>query len=216
MRKPEKKYVLNFAEIVIVIFIAIVFLCVFWSKSFDVRQESNVIYGWKKMLGVAKYSYDVVLMAEGQTIEKIVKLPPDVRNVQILNLFAKHMDLVADKSLSRYKYRYLNGLRVSEEDEYFVDDFVYDNDKKVIIGINWINPNCFSDSNKCGIAIFDMNGKKGPNRFGLDVFGADIYNDTLLPFGSGLSYDRAAKNCAKLESGVFCSSFYLIGGQFFK
>ena len=155
-------------------------------------------------------------MVEGQNIKKIVKVPPDVRNVQILNLFAKHMDLVADKSLSRYKYRYLNGLRVGEEDEYFVDDFVYDNDKKVIIGLNWINSDCFRDGNKCGIAIFDMNGKKGPNRFGLDVFGVDIYNDKLLPFGFGLSYEEAEENCARLESGVFCSSFYLIGGQFFK
>lgn len=216
MRKSEKKYVLNFAEIVVVIFLAITILCVFWAKAFDVRQESNVIYGWKKMLGVAKYSYEVVLLAEGQNLEKIIKLPANLRNLQILNLFAKHMDLIPDKSLNRYKYRYLNGLRVSDDDEYFVDDFVYDNDKKVIIGLNWTNSDCFSDKKKCGIVIFDMNGKKGPNRFGLDVFGADIYSDSLLPFGSGLGFEQAEQNCSKLESGVFCSSFYLIGGQFFK
>ena len=57
---------------------------------------------------------------------------------------------------------------------------------------------------------------KMPNRFGLDVFGANIYRDRIEPFGSGLSYEENQINCRRLETGVTCSKFYLMGGQFFK
>ena len=215
MREPQKKFVLGFAEIVVIIFIFIAAFCVFIAKTFDVKQESNIIYKWKELLASARYSYQVVLLTEQDKLRQAVKLQGTDRNNAILKLSSKTIVLEENKKLKHYKYRFLNGMKVSEKSKYYVRDFRFSSNGS-IVGLNWQSSECLDNGELCGVMVFDMNGKRGPNRFGLDVFGLNIYNDRLEPFGSGLSYHESEKNCNRLQTGVTCSQFYLIGGQFFK
>ncbi len=65
-----------------------------------------------------------------------------------------------------------------------------------------------------GILMYDVNGKKGPNTWGKDVFGLNIYNDKFEPFGKNESISTQKQDCSKNGSGLFCSNYYLIGGSF--
>lgn len=218
----SKKNALSFAEIVVIIFIVIAVICILFAKIFGVKQESGIIYNWKKTLSATQYSYNVLLLTKKDELAKTIKLEPEVRNEKILNLFnttlnVNTVDSVnSSRSLKRYRYRFLNGRRIPKESKYYVKDFVYSPDGKIMAGLNWTNDDCFSRDGLCGVLLFDMNGVKLPNRFGLDIFGVNIYRDKIEPFGSGLSYEENQLNCRRLETGVTCSKFYLMGGQFFK
>ena len=218
----SRKSALSFAEIVVIIFILIAVFCMLFAKVFGVKQESGIIYNWKKTLIATQYSYNVLLLTQKEEMEKIIKLPEHERNTRILDLFkttlnVNTIDTVnSNRSLKNYKYRFLNGRRIPKDSKYHIKEFVYSPDGKIMAGLNWINDDCFNNDGLCGVIIFDMNGVKLPNRFGLDVFGANIYRDKIEPFGSDLSYEENQINCRRLETGVTCSKFYLMGGQFFK
>lgn len=65
-----------------------------------------------------------------------------------------------------------------------------------------------------GLLMYDVNGKKGPNTWGKDVFGLNIYNDRFEPFGETESISSQKQDCSKNGTGLFCSNYYLIGGNF--
>ena len=65
-----------------------------------------------------------------------------------------------------------------------------------------------------GILMYDVNGKVGPNVWGKDVFGLNIYKDRFEPFGRHKSLNEQYLDCSKNGTGLFCSNYYLIGGSF--
>lgn len=65
-----------------------------------------------------------------------------------------------------------------------------------------------------GYLMYDVNGKKGPNSWGKDVFGLKIYNNNFEPFGRDKSVDIQKQDCSKNGTGLYCSNYYLIGGNF--
>lgn len=68
--------------------------------------------------------------------------------------------------------------------------------------------------NKLGMLMYDVNGKVGPNVWGKDVFGMDIYDDKFEPFGKTKSLSEQKQDCSKNGTGLYCSNYYLIGGSF--
>ena len=218
----KSRKAMNFAEIAVTIFIVIAVSFILLAKVFGVSQESDVIYNWKESLAATKYSYSVILLTQKDKLAEVIKSDGSMRNSNVLNLFLTTLkvDSIAainqHRSLKRYKYRFLNGQKVPKESKYYVEDFVYSPDGNIMVGLNWMNETCLENNQLCGIMVFDMNGVKLPNRFGLDVFGVNIYGDRIEPFGTGLSYRENQLNCRRLETGATCSKFYLMGGQFFK
>ena len=65
-----------------------------------------------------------------------------------------------------------------------------------------------------GILMYDVNGKTGPNVWGKDVFGMNIYKDRFEPFCKSDSISKQKQDCSKNGTGLCCSSYYLIGGSF--
>ena len=65
-----------------------------------------------------------------------------------------------------------------------------------------------------GILMYDVNGKIGPNIWGKDVFGLNIYKDRFEPLGKHKSLNEQKLDCSKNGTGLFCSNYYLIGGSF--
>ena len=62
--------------------------------------------------------------------------------------------------------------------------------------------------------MFDMNGKIPPNIWGKDIFGARIFDDKVEAFGTNLTLQELQDDCSKTGTGVNCSYYYLIGGDF--
>ena len=63
--------------------------------------------------------------------------------------------------------------------------------------------------------MYDVNGKLGPNRWGKDVFGINIYSQGHIePFGKQFEMDELRIDCSDKGLGVNCSYYYIIGGGF--
>ena len=65
-----------------------------------------------------------------------------------------------------------------------------------------------------GVLMYDVNGQVGPNVWGKDVFGYNIYPDRLEPFCKNDPVASQKKDCSKVGTGLCCSNYYLIGGSF--
>lgn len=68
--------------------------------------------------------------------------------------------------------------------------------------------------NKLGMLMYDVNGKVGPNVWGKDVFGMNIYDDKFEPFCKAEPISHQKQDCSKNGTGLCCSNYYLIGGSF--
>jgi hypothetical protein len=67
---------------------------------------------------------------------------------------------------------------------------------------------------RMGILMYDVNGKNGPNSWGKDVFGMNIYEDKFEPFCKAEPISVQKQDCSKNGTGICCSNYYLIGGSF--
>lgn len=70
------------------------------------------------------------------------------------------------------------------------------------------------ENGQIGLLMYDVNGKQGPNVWGKDVFGLNIYKDKFEPFGKSESVSSQKQDCSHNGTGLFCSNYYLIGGNF--
>ena len=69
-------------------------------------------------------------------------------------------------------------------------------------------------SNLKGVLMYDVNGKSGPNIWGKDVFGMNIYEDRFEPFCMSDPISKQKQDCSKNGTGLCCSSYYIMGGNF--
>lgn len=65
-----------------------------------------------------------------------------------------------------------------------------------------------------GVLMYDVNGKSGPNVWGKDVFGMNIYEDRFEPFCKSEPIINQKQDCSKNGTGLCCSGYYLMGGSF--
>lgn len=65
-----------------------------------------------------------------------------------------------------------------------------------------------------GVLMYDVNGQVGPNVWGKDVFGLNIYSDRFEPFCKNDTVASQKQDCSKSGTGLCCSNYYLIGGSF--
>ena len=65
-----------------------------------------------------------------------------------------------------------------------------------------------------GLLMYDVNGNSGPNTWGKDIFGLNIYSDKFEPFCKNDSLSVQKQDCSKNGTGLCCSNYYLIGGNF--
>lgn len=109
---------------------------------------------------------------------------------------------------SSYKITYLNGQLPNQEHRFKDFKTTYSN---ATVAIKILEP---KENNLQGLLMYDVNGKKGPNVWGKDVYGLNIYEDRFEPFGKEENLSKQKKDCSKSGKGLFCSNYYLIGGSF--
>ena len=71
-----------------------------------------------------------------------------------------------------------------------------------------------TDNNLKGYIMYDVNGSTKPNTWGKDVFGLNIYSDRFEPFCKDKPVSTQKQDCSKNGTGLCCSNYYLIGGNF--
>ena len=122
--------------------------------------------------------------------------------------FETILDNEIKSSVEPYKIKYLNGS--NPEEKYLFNNYklTYSN---AIVAFKFYNE---PDDGIKGIIMYDVNGKNNPNIWGKDVFGLNIYEDRLEPIGKTKSLNKQKLDCSKNGTGVLCSNYYLIGGNF--
>lgn len=118
------------------------------------------------------------------------------------------------KDVISYRIKDMNG-DAPKEDYQFTQ--IYNTDNGATIAFRWLDdPMAEPETNRqiLGILMYDVNAKKGPNVWGKDVFGMNIYKDKIEPFGQGKDDSDIEFDCSRQGTGLYCSSYYLQGGSF--
>ena len=107
-----------------------------------------------------------------------------------------------------YKITYMNGAFPSGEYRFL--DFKQTFSNAVVAYKLYDYP----QTGALGIMMYDVNGEVGPNVWGKDVFGYNIYSDRFEPFCKNDTVATQKQDCSKSGTGLCCSNYYLIGGSF--
>jgi hypothetical protein len=117
-----------------------------------------------------------------------------------------------DEITDRYNLSYMNGSKVKKDDIFYFDN-LYKTHTNTIVGIKDIKDE--DVFHPVFIMMFDMNGLQGPNVWGKDVYGINIFIDgNITPIGTGKDMEELKKDCSSAGRGVYCSHYYRIGGEF--
>lgn len=111
------------------------------------------------------------------------------------------------KKVVKYKVKYYSGDCPCEEDCF---KEVYMTNNKSTIAFKWLNSKQKADAVLAKI-MFDVNGKSGPNVWGKDIFGLDVYEDKILPFGHDMDEMAVEIDTSRQGTGKAFSAKYLIG-----
>ena len=191
----KKGFTIVEVSILLVIFLIVAFLVAPLSLD-DTRQAKNTSR-WRIVQDEFKnISY---------TISTQLKETPNATYNQV---FEETLTADVKNSIEPYKILYMNGTLPAES--YRFQEFMTTQSGAVVAYKLFKN----NKNPIKGIIMYDVNGKNSPNVWGKDVFGLNIYKDRFEPFGKTENKEIQKQDCSKNGTGLYCSNYYLIGGNF--
>lgn len=107
------------------------------------------------------------------------------------------------KNVINYKIKYLNG---ETPDEMYTFKEIYNTNNGASLAFKWFDENHTRGEDKIeGLLMYDVNGKHGPNVWGKDVFGFNIYANKIEPLGKNQDPITIESDCSRQGTGVYCS-----------
>lgn len=202
-------------EYSITIFVIFAIILLLLPSSFISSKEATYIHKWNETYNKVDYMFTAMT---AQANENIVKgfhraKTNEEREQLMITLVKPYLRIQEEDALkTKYKQYYMNGNKVNLKDQFYFDK-LYNSNNGQIIGIKDIKD---EDIYHPGfLMLFDMNGLKGPNTWGKDIYGINIFVDgKITPIGSGWNIDDVKKDCSETGTGVSCSYYYRIGGEF--
>lgn len=208
MKDKKCIWQLEYTITLIVLFAVILFLI---PTSLQSNMQAKFIMRWKDCFNRITYMRDVISKHEQSDIIKSFKRAKneEEREHIIINLIKPYFRLNEDKFPKHYHPKYMNKKSVKKDDIYHFDEIYY-TDNKIIVGIKDVD----NAKDPMFMMMFDINGILPPNTWGKDIFGARIYENRIEAFGQTDSLDEMRKDCSPEGTGISCSYFYKIGGNF--
>lgn len=202
-------------EYSITIFVIFAIILLLLPSSFMSSKEAAYISKWNETFHKMEYVFNAMNAQADADIVKSFKRAKtnSEREALMIRLVKPYLRISDDDELTRrYNLYYMNGAKVNKGDDYYFDK-VYLTGNNTLVGIKDIKDD---DIYHPGfIMMFDMNGLKGPNIWGRDVYGINIFVDgKITPLGAGWDIDDLSRDCSGNGSGVSCSYYYRIGGEF--
>lgn len=216
MNSSKKKTAFTVIEVLGVICLILILVGIFVPKFINNSEKAKTISGWKMIFENAQYEVKLFQIQNKEKITAICENKSCDKTKEIVKILKPYLGVETGSEsvvVSDYKYSFLNSKRVKKKSRYHTEDFILVN-KDLLIGLKWETCEC-DDKIPCGYLLFDVNGTNPPNKFGKDIFGADIFKNELKAFGSGQDEFSLKKNCSKFRRGIYCSEYYLIGGKFY-
>lgn len=207
MNKKEQN-AFSLVEIIIMIFVvtAVFFAVVPFSVS-NIKQ-ARLIADWKDYISQVEYSFE--------TLQEYKKFHT-IGEIESIDKLMDYLDAkVIDSNnpmVKKYRYKMLNGhfyenINISKFDKIYIDA----DEKLMGIEYNINGQRCLKEK-PCATVWVDLNGQIKPNIVGNDIFIYEIYKDSVAPYGKDISFRTLKKDCSRGGTGMFCSRFYLLGGD---
>ena len=196
-------------SITLIVLFAFILLCV--PVSIQSTMQAKFIRRWNDCYNRISYMIDAISKQEKSDILKSFKRAhnQEEREHIIINLVRPYFRLNEEKFPKHYHPKYMNKEKVKPSDYYYFDEIYY-TQNKIIVGIKDVDK---KDDPMC-MMMFDINGIIPPNTWGKDIFGAKIYEDRVEPFCKSDNLDGIRNDCSPYGSGICCSYYYKIGGNF--
>lgn len=207
-----KKFVwkIEYSLTIFAIFAGILFMI---PTSFS-SKTAVFISRWNSEFNKIQYAFSALsAQTESEAVKNIKKSKnPKERETYMVKLIKPYLRLEERLESGKYTPHFMNGKVVPKKDLYYFS-LLYINQDDMIVGIKDIADE-IPDA-PVYILMIDTNGSKNPNVWGKDIFGLNIYIDgNVYPFGYGWDVDKLRKDCSNKGTGISCSHFYRIGGEF--
>ncbi len=203
---------IEYSIILVVVFAVILMLI---PTRFIAPKEASYISSWNDTYHKMEYVFSAMTAhADADVAKGFRSAKTDDEREKLMIALVKPYLRLDDVNIlkSRYKQSYMNGDKVEAQHEYSFDNLYLTKENK-IVGIKDVKDDDIY--HPAFIMMFDVNGLKGPNRWGKDVFGLNIFVDgKISPLGAGLPIEALKTDCSEVGTGVFCSYYYRIGGDF--
>lgn len=202
-------------EYSITLFVATAFLLLLLPSSIENTRQANLISKWNEKINRIEYMFSVIEAHATDDMLKSFKKAQTTKDRErlLLIIIKPYMRINLEKAPSRhYKPKFLNGSNIPKDNKYYFEDLYYAENNS-IVGIKNIYTK--TDRDPLFIMMFDINGIMPPNKWGNDIFGVNIYDSgEIHPYGYDMDLQNLKYDCSKKGTGVGCSYYYTIGGDF--
>ncbi|HCB11367.1 MAG TPA: hypothetical protein DEO94_04365 [Cyanobacteria bacterium UBA11991] len=203
---------MEYTLVLLVVFAVLLFLI---PTSFS-SKEAVFVSEWNAKYNKIEYTFTAMSAhAESDIIKNFKKAKSGEQKEKYMIKLAKpYLRLKNLNPIIKEHYvpHYMNGKPVKKDDFYYFSN-LYESDTDSIVGIKDI-PDTAEDAPGFMIMV-DMNGIKKPNRWGKDIYGVNVYKTgQIAALGKDKNIKELRKDCSEKGSGVACSHFYRIGGEF--
>lgn len=191
--KMKKGFTIVEVSILFVIFLIVAFLVV--PLSLDDSLQARNASRWRKV------------QSDFENILYSINVNSDSDKFDFISSFQNVIKGEIKEDADLYKITYMNGS---------LPGGVYNfNEFKRTYSNATIAYKLYPESNNgpLGVIMYDVNGEIGPNSWGKDIFGYNIYKDRFEPFCKAESVKYQKQDCSKTGKGICCSNYYLIGGS---
>ncbi len=202
-------------EYSITVFVVFAIVLLLIPTSVISSKEAAYITKWNETYNKIDYMFTAMTaQADSDIVKSLNKAKTNEQREHLMIELAKpYLRIYEDNKLSKkYHPHYLNGNKVGKKDPFYFER-LYTGQNGMIIGIKDIKD---EDIFHPGfIMMFDMNGLKGPNMWGKDIYAINIFVDgKITPIGTGWELEDMKLDCSDKGTGVSCSYYYRIGGEF--
>jgi hypothetical protein len=202
-------------EYSITIFVVFAVILLLLPSSIGSSKEATYISRWNETFTKMDYIFTAMKAQEDADMIRSFKkaLTPKDREQLLIRLIKPYLRISEQDELTkRYVPTYFNGSKIKKDDTYYFDSY-YLSENNIVVGVKDIED---TDVYHPGfIMMFDMNGIKAPNKWGKDIYGMNIFADgKITPLGAGWDIEKLKQDCSAKGSGVSCSYYYRIGGEF--
>jgi hypothetical protein len=191
----RKGFTIVEVSILFVIFLIVAFLVA--PLSFDDTLQAKNTSRWRN------------IQTEFANIIYSINTQKDAETFDFDKMFRTAMESEIKEAVIPYKIMFMNGSYPSSS--YRFTDY-YLTQSNAVVGYKLYGNN--EDNSPIGVLMYDVNGQLGPNVWGKDVFGLNIYPDKFEPFCKNDPISVQKKECSKDGTGLCCSNYYLVGGSF--
>ncbi len=197
----------------VTIFVIIGVLLMLAPVSIESSRQAYFISRWKETFSRMEYVLQVIRTHISDDMVKNYNQAstPEEKEQIVLMLLKPYLRLTPAKLPRSYKISYMDKKKVDSDDTWHFKEYYY-TDKGIIAGIK--NLNRKSDKEPVFIMMFDVNGILPPNTWGKDVYGIVVYNARVTALGAEEPMDKLPHDCSTSGRGLYCSYYYLIGGEF--